>query len=293
MRQDDDFNPGKLKNQQEEPVYFEDQNPYGEDERWWWIFQNPLGVIILVAVAIVLVIGLWFVFQAPSQKSALSRDVVFIKSDAMPYKEAPDESSNPKIQNQDKEVYKRLSQQPAEDEETRPVVKKEESPLEAHEFPETKKEDKAQEPLNQPSALRKVTGNVGVKMPAPAVNDAFIVEKKATPQTAQENHESNPKPATKKADKLDSVAKLNVGNYAIRVASFRKKETAERELQRVFDTLGPSLKGVGRSVKRIESNSGVFYVVTIGAFSSLNKAKQVAALLRERNFEAVIQKVHR
>jgi cell division septation protein DedD len=59
----------------------------------------------------------------------------------------------------------------------------------------------------------------------------------------------------------------------------------------VFDTLGAALKDVGRLVKRIESDSGVFYIVTIGAFSTLAKAKQLAKLLKEKNFNAVIQKV--
>jgi len=64
-------------------------------------------------------------------------------------------------------------------------------------------------------------------------------------------------------------------------------------LQRVVDALGTALNGVGRLVKKIESDSGIFYVVTIGAFTSLSKAKQTVKFLKDKNFDGIIQKVNR
>jgi hypothetical protein len=278
---------------EEEPFFDDAQDPYGEEERWWWIFQNPLGVIMMVALAIVLVIGLWFVFKAPStQQGDAQNGVVVIKSDGTPYKEAPDESANQVVENQDKEVYKRLGQSQSEEQEAgASVAIVEEKPLDSNEFPETPKEEK--KGLDQPNSLRKITEGVGVKMPTPVANEQFISEKKKPELSEEAENQIIEVPAPKKsADKPKANLKgLSAGSYVIRVASFRKQETADRELHRVVSALGKSLEGVGRVVKKIESDSGTFYVVTLGGFSSLAKAKQTIKLLKDKNFDAVVQKV--
>ena len=277
-------------------MFFEDRESYGEDEKWWWIFQNPLGVIIMIAVAIIIIIGLWFVFKAPSSKQGdVQNGVMVIKSEGVPYKEAPDESTNQGVDNQDKEVYKRLGQHQSEDQEaSATVAKPEEKPLETNEFPEATKPE-AKKGLDEPNSLRKVTESVGVKMPEPAVNEQFISEKKQEPVVEEEKSvvESSVAVQKKTTEKPKAVKGLSEGVYAIRIASFRKQETADRELQRVVDALGTALNGVGRLVKKIESDSGIFYVVTIGAFTSLSKAKQTVKFLKDKNFDGIIQKVNR
>ncbi len=289
---DDNLGPRNYKKPtSNEDIFFEEKDSYGEEEKWWWIFQNPLGVIIMIAIAVIIIIGLWFVFKSPSSKYGDSlNEVMIVKSDNQAYKEAPDETVNQGVINQDKEVYKRLGQhQSQEQEASETVASIEEKPLEANEFPDTQKpeEKKGDE---EASSLRKLTENVGVKMPIPSVNEGFISEKKVAPALAQDatvEVQAIPKKATEK----QKVAKgLSAGTYTIRIASFRKQETADRELQRVSDTLGTNIQGIGRLVKKIESDSGVFYVVTIGAFSNLNKAKQISKLLKEKNFDAIIQK---
>jgi cell division septation protein DedD len=143
--------------------------------------------------------------------------------------------------------------------------------------------------------LRKITEGVGVKMPVPAVNEQFISEKKQAPVIEEEKLSTEAPVAVQKkvAEKPKAVKGLSDGTYTIRIASFRKQETADRELQRVLDTLGATLHGVGRVVKKIESDSGVFYVVTLGAFTSLAKAKQTVKQLKDKNFDGIIQKVNR
>jgi septal ring-binding cell division protein DamX len=218
-----------------------------------------------------------------------------VKSERASYKEAPDESTNQGVENQDKEVYKRLGRHQSEDQEaSETVAKVEEKPLETNEFPEaeTSEEKKGS---GEPDSVRKITENVGVKMPAPAVNEHFISEKK---QDSVEDEESPsveaPVVVQKKVVEKQKIVKgLSDGSYTIRIASFRKQETADRELQRVVDTLGTALNGVGRLVKKIESDSGVFYVVTLGAFTSLAKAKQTVKLLKDKNLDGIIQKVNR
>lgn len=278
----------------EEPFFEEPQNAYGEEERWWWIFQNPLGVIILIALTVVLIIGLWFVFNssASSKQGDAQNGVVVIKSDGTPYKEAPDESANQVVGNQDKEVYKRLGQSQSEEQEAgASVAIVEEKPLESNEFPEAPKEEKKR--LDQPNSLRKITEGVGVKMPAPVANEEFISEKKKpTVSEAADAQMIQVQVPKKVVDKPQVTVKgLTAGAYVIRVASFRKQETADRELQRVVSALGKTLMGVGRIVKKIESESGTFYVVTLGGFQSLAKAKQTIKLLKDKNFDAVVQKV--
>lgn len=292
---DDNLGPRNYKKPiLKEDMYFEDKDSYGEEEKWWWIFQNPLGVIIMIAIAVIIVIGLWFAFKSPASKHGDSPNgVMVIKSDNQAYKEAPDESLNKGVLNQDKEVYKRLGQHQSEEQEaSETVAVPEETPLDANEFPETEKSE-VKKTGEEPNSLRKITEGVGVKMPAPAVNEQFISEKKVAPVPASNAEEEptievvSPK---KVAEKPKAVKGLSAGSYTIRIASFRKQETADRELQRVVDTLGTALKGVGRLVKKIESDSGVFYVVTLGAFSSLTKAKQASKLLKEKNFDSIIQK---
>jgi hypothetical protein len=277
-------------------MFFEERESYGEEEKWWWIFQNPLGVIIMIAVAIIIIIGLWFVFNAPSSKHGDVQDgVMVIKSEGTSYKEAPDEATNQGVENQDKEVYKRLGQHQSEDQEaSETVAKVEEKPLETNEFPETAKPEE-KKGLDEPNSLRKITEGVGVKMPVPAVNEQFISEKKQAPVIEEEKLSTEAPVAVQKkvAEKPKAVKGLSDGTYTIRIASFRKQETADRELQRVLDTLGATLHGVGRVVKKIESDSGVFYVVTLGAFTSLAKAKQTVKQLKDKNFDGIIQKVNR
>ncbi|MDP3641103.1 MAG: SPOR domain-containing protein, partial [Alphaproteobacteria bacterium] len=277
-------------------IFFEERDSYGEEEKWWWIFQNPLGVIIMIAVAIIIVIGLWFVFKAPSSKHSDVQDgVIIVKSEGTSYKEAPDESTNQGVENQDKEVYKRLGQHQSEDlEASETIAKLEEKPLETNQFPETEKPE-AKKALDEPSSLRKITESVGVKMPAPAVNEQFISEKKQDAVVDEDKPAAEaPIVAQKKVtEKPKAVKGLSDGSYTIRIASLRKQETADRELQRVVDTLGSVLHGVGRLVKKIESDSGTFYVVVIGAFTSLSKAKQTVKLLKDKNFDGIIQKVNR
>ena len=107
-----------------------------------------------------------------------------------------------------------------------------------------------------PNSLRKITEGVGVKMPAPAVNEQFISEKKQAPVVDEEKLSTEAPVAVQKkvAEKPKVVKGLSDGSYTIRIASFRKQETADRELQRVLDTLGATLHGVGRVVKKIESD---------------------------------------
>jgi cell division septation protein DedD len=290
--QDDNLGPRNYKKPaSKEDMFFEDKDSYGEEEKWWWIFQNPLGVIIMIAIAVIIIIGLWFAFKSPSKHGDIPNEVMVIKSDNQAYKEEPDESTNQGVVNQDKEVYKRLGHHQSEEQEASETVASiEEKPLETNEFPET---PKAAEKKNgeEPSSLRKVTEGVGVKMPVPAVNEQFISEKKVAPAAAVEEPTVEVIAVPKKTiEKPKAVKGLSAGTYTIRIASFRKQETADREMQRVSDTLGTNLQGIGRLVKKIESDSGVFYVVTLGAFSSLNKAKQISKLLKEKNFDAIIQK---
>lgn len=289
---DDNLGPRNYKKPSlKEDMFFEDKDSYGEEEKWWWIFQNPLGVIIMIAVAVIIIIGLWFAFKSPSSKHGDSaHEVLVIKSEGTAYKEAPDESLNQGVVNQDKEVYKRLGQHQSEEQEaSETVATLEEKPLETNEFPETAKPNE-KKALEEPNSSRKLTEGVGVKMPHPVVNEKFISEKKIEHITPDESMVEVIAPK-KPIDKPKAVKGLSAGTYTIRIASFRKQETAEREMQRVVDTLGTNLQGVGRLVKKIESDSGVFYVVTLGAFSSLTKAKQVSKLLKEKNFDSIIQKV--
>lgn len=295
MQHDNFGNKSFKKPQQTQEPFFEEVNPYGETEKWWWIFQNPLGVIILLALAILLIVGLWFIFQPSSKQSGSASNVMVVKADIAPYKEAPDPASNITVENQDKEVYKRLNQnsdsQQDATEET--VIIEQEKPLEVNSLPDENKNTSKDQDVEKQSNLRKLNANTGVKMPDPVVNEKFISEKKIEVTPAETEEKITVKTEVKKKiDKPKVSNTLNSGVYAIRVASFRKMETAEREMNRVFSTLGKALNGVGRVVKRIESDSGVFYVVTIGAFSSLSKAKEIAKLLREKSFSAIIQKVN-
>ncbi|MCP5322582.1 MAG: SPOR domain-containing protein [Candidatus Paracaedibacteraceae bacterium] len=282
----------KRPHQTQEP-FFEEVNPYGETEKWWWIFQNPLGVIILLALAILLIIGLWFIFQPSSKQPGVSSNVMVIKADVAPYKEAPDETANTTVENQDKEVYKRLNQNPDDQQDTtEALVVEQEKPLEVQNLPDETKNMVKERAAEKQNNLRKLNSNTGIKMPEPVMNEKFISEKKreVLPSKTEEKVEVKTE-VQKKVEKPKISNALNPGVYAIRVASFRKMETAEREMNRVFSALGKAFNGVGRVVKRIESDSGVFYVVNIGAFSSLSKAKEAAKLLREKNFSAIIQKV--
>lgn len=294
----DDFDPRDFKRAvPQEERFFEEKNPYGEEERWWWIFQNPLGVMVLAAIAILLVIGLWFVFQPSSNTVNTANEVRVVKADQQPYKEVPDSNTNTLVENHDKEVYKRLGQQAEEQDTPENVVTEQEKPLELSELPQSSSEvDENRERTEPSDSLRKVTESVGVKMPNPVLNEQFIAEKKVEPASStNEKPQTNEEvqiPKKELVEKNKAAKGLNPGVYAIRVASFRKIETAEREKVRLFNTLGTALNGVGCIVKAIESDSGTFYTVTIGAFPTLTKAKQIAALLKEKNFSAVIQKVN-
>ncbi len=261
----------------EDDLHFNDDSV--ENEKWWWVFQNPFGLVVIIALCIILSVGLWFVFQtspAPTQQIVEgSRGVPVISADSAPYKTAPAPEDTSAVENQDKEVFTRLKSKDklSKPLETKVIESEVEKPLEVHNLPD---------PLPSTENIKKLTAN--------ASNESEL-----KPTTMLSEKESQVAEKTKKQKQklacANKIKGLMPGLYMVRVASFRKPETADRELQRIVGLLPKELRNTGQEVRRLEADSGVFYIALIGAFPNLAAAKTVVAALKEKNCSVVIQKV--
>lgn len=278
-----DLDLNNLRKSKDEDELIDTKDPYGVEESWWWMFQNPLGIILALGLLVVLLIGVWLMFQPSSYTPPNASDLIVVKPDKGPYKQIPDPQSNTVVQNQDKEVYKRLgSSKQKEPELTSKVIPKDkEEPVDLNKVNLAKavvSKEKTQ--------VKPVTEKENID----SVNKATVNIVKVTEGSSLKEPPKHQQ--TEKLSKLTPVQTLNAGAYVIRVASFKKQVTAERELKRLFSVLGKSLKGVGSSVKKITNKSGTaFYVVKIGGFKTLDQAKKISQTLRSKHFESVIQKV--
>lgn len=282
MKHNKDFEIGRHDSEEE---FVESKDPYEVEESWWWIFQNPLGIILALGLLVILIIGLWFMFQPSSYTPPNASDLIVVKPDKGPYKEMPDPEQNVKVENQDKEIYKRLNRNENVVESTRVVPADTEKPIDLI------KENASEVVASEAKEIKKVEKKEAVTLKEakePEVEAKVVAKPEVVTQKADVKTEKQ-----KDADDK-GMQSLNTGAYVIRVASFRKQETAERELNRLFNVLGSSLSGVGKSIKKITNKAGdVFFVVKIGGFKTLDQAKQIAQALKDKHFDAVIQKAQK
>lgn len=264
----------KPNHETDDDLIFNDDVLDVEEEKWWWVFQNPFGLVVIIALCIILSVGLWFVFQGSSPVIADGSDndgVRIIKANPEPYKVPPAEEDENSVDNQDKEVFKRLKHEENKHS-AEPVTSAPkqdvEQPMEVHKLPD----QKVVQPELKPEK-EEIKESPKIKISKPELEKSTEVKLEQKVMT-----KSTPK-------------KLTGGLYMIRVASFRKPETAERELTRVISLLPQEHRSVGREVRRIDSETGAFYVALMGAFSSLTEAKALVALLKDKNCAVVIQKV--
>lgn len=283
-KKDLELNNRRKMNDEDELIDAKD--PYDVDESWWWVFQNPLGIILALGLVVILLIGVWFMFQPSSYTPPNASDLIVVKPDKGPYKELPNPETNTKIENQDKEVYKRLNSNTATVEvKSKALPKDKEKPVD----------------LNKSDLSKNVTVIIEKKAKPAKPLDAPVKKKEAAPLKVEDVIVNKPVATAKPEQKLEKVvakpeaakrSTLNAGAYIIHVASFKKKVTAERELKRLLRVLGRPLNNVGRSISKVTNKSGSqFYVVKIGAFSSFAEAKKTSQLLKSKHFDAVIQKV--
>lgn len=281
-KKDLELNNRRKMNDEDELIDAKD--PYDVDESWWWVFQNPLGIILALGLIVILLIGVWFMFQPSSYTPPNASDLIVVKPDKGPYKELPDPETNTKVDNQDKEVYKRLNSNSNKVElKSNTVPKDKEKPVDLNKTDLSKNTKVVIEQKKEPAKQQKTDLKVVEKAP---INIANVTVKKPEDLPKKKVEDAEVKPLNAQQNKLNS------GSYVIRVASFKKQVTAERELSRLFNVLGKSLSGVGKSISKVNNKSGAqFYVVKIGAFSSFAEAKKTSQLLKSKHFDAVIQKV--
>ena len=81
-------------------VWQDDQPPY-EDKKPWWN-SRPL---IVVALALVIVLGLSLVWQILSADDGAANEVPYISADTTPEKVKPEDAGGEEIPHQDKKIY--------------------------------------------------------------------------------------------------------------------------------------------------------------------------------------------
>lgn len=282
------------------PFYYEEQK-----ERWWGIFLNPVGVIFLAGVVAALLVGAWFVLSPSTyDKHQVAKDIPIVKAENTEYKTLPEDEGGLKVEHQDKEVYKRIADGTSAVE---PVaIKSEEKPLEIEDedsVPAANAKvpsDKNSSTFEKKEELSKLQKQEAVLLKKKSHDseeetDLKVAENLVPPDAVLEAHKPKAldhakalEQSTNRGDKKTTTG-LSSGKFVVKVASFRKKSTAQKELKRVLETFPALLKGVGNEVRVLTTKtSGEFFVPMVGSFKTLEAAKKVANALEAKNFSVSI-----
>lgn len=280
--------------QTDAPLYYEE-----EKEKWWGIFLNPVGVIFLAGVVAALLAGAWFVLSPSTySKHRTSKEIPVIKVEDVEYKKLPEDEGGVKVDHQDKEVYKRMADDMSSVE---PVaIKSEEKPVEIEdaESAPTSKEDHN----SNKSSTAAILGNKAEELETAkeetkdqkkesAKVEENLVQPDVVIEASKPKAIDHAKALAQQTNKVEKKAAsgLSSGKFVINVASFRKENTAQKELKRVLETFPMLLKGVGHEVRVLTTKTnGEFFVPMIGAFKTLEAAKKVVKALEAKNFSVSI-----
>lgn len=222
------------------------------DEKWWDVFKNPVGFVIVSAVILTIIVIVWHFFK-PYPKN--EGGVPIVEASKEPIKIVND-NSNLTIPHQDKTVYKKLMRKGEKDSSQDTKVEHVIAPPSAKEV---------LEPQNTIAAETK--GSAETIIPPPP-----------------------PKPAEKKTEK-QKLSPEGISTVRIQIAALPSEELAKKEFERLKkkhrDLLGDKKASYG---KINLGEKGTYFRVYVQGFPSKANAQKVCQELKNRNVGCLIAK---
>ena len=222
------------------------------DEKWWDVFKNPVGFVIVSAVILAIVVIVWHFFK-PYPKN--EGGVPIVEASKEPIKIANDNSSLT-IPHQDKTVYQKLMR-------------------------------KGEKDSNQDTKVEHVIAPPSAKDVLESQN-SVVVDTKAPPEII--TPPLPPKVKEKKTEK-QKASPEGASNVRIQIAALPSEELAKKEFERLKkkhrDLLGDKKASYG---KINLGEKGTYFRVYVQGFSSKANAQKTCQELKNRNVGCLVAK---
>ncbi len=227
-----------------------------EEEKWWWIFKNPVGFVLLATFIIGIVIIIWHIAK-PFPKD--SNGVPVIVAPKTPLKIKPENPGGELIPHQDKMVYQNLVRKDGKNEVKEPQVERIILPPSVGSMIETPNQATAED-VEMEKTINKAIESTIQKQAAP------------TPVTAHE------KPSPK-------------GKFKIQLASLKSAAKAKEEWERVSRAHKDILGSFSPSYSNVDlGEKGHYTRLRVEGFETKAKAKKMCDLLKSKKVGCMVVK---
>lgn len=266
------------------------------EDRGWWRFASPLRYVLYLLVAVVLVVGIWYLFF--DQPHHHSESVPLIRADQSAYKIPSDDKSVTSVQNQDKLVYERLQTSPASDHIEH--ILPEPEPIAALPAPvqmaEAEESGDIVKMVPQYPDVENVSESVAVKLEDLPEETSLMAEEE--PQVIEEEDPISALIAQASDDDAPAIEKVSAkeevteetpepqatGNFQIQLGSLKSKDEAEGEWKRLSKKHSEILGNKKHTVQKVDlgAEKGMFYRLRAAGFKSKEKAKAACKTINEQ-----------
>ena len=266
------------------------------EDRGWWRFASPLRYVLYLLSAILLVIGIWYLFfDSPHHHS---QSVPLIRADKSPYKIPSDDKSVASVQNQDKLVYERLQASLASDHiehilpEPEPIV---ELPAPAQ-LDTEERADANIKMVPQYPDVENISESVAFKLEDFPVETSLMAEEESLSieeddpissliaQTTREESETEITKISAKEDIKEESESQTAGTVQIQLGSLKSKDEAEAEWKRLSKKHAEILGQKKHTVQKVDlgAEKGIFYRLRAVGFKSKEKAKAACKAINDQ-----------
>lgn len=275
---------------------------FDANDKWWWIFQNPIGFVVLAAVIMGILTCLWFIFSTSSKKDV--KNPPLIKAEGS-YKKKPADPGGMQVPHKDKLIYQSLSKTPKKEAEADQVLPPPEKPLSIEEDDKTAEADKnivELKPLKSEDLEKKNVLDVK-NDPVPEIKKGTVQEKSAPTPVAQapskkpvealggiepgvheeDHHQESDSAQDHKEDHEEIAPKLN-GKWGIQLGAVRSQQAAQKEKSFIETHYKDLLKNMKITAKKVDlgPSKGVYYRIQAIGVASKKDAQVLCQKIRSR-----------
>ncbi len=259
-------------------------SPNDDDRLWkdtkpkgWFRFSPPLRYVLLLALLIGCVIGLWYLLS-PARRNYNTAALALIRADDTPYKVKAKDQGIPSIKHQDKLVYGRIRKD-QKDPPVEHILPDPELPL-AHIQEDTSSIKMVDQYIPQDIDLEKNTQTSS--SPPKETSSSFA--------SIEDLIEDLPQEKPTDAEKTVENEKIPQGHSLIQLGSLKSYDLAESEWKRISAKHKDILDNFTSLIQKVDlgAEKGIYYRLRTGPFENKEKAQDACALLKERKVECLV-----